>query len=120
MRLDQRCVAIVRSHATQLTAAALVEGAFMFTRLPAASLKDRQSLAARFRFSRHLLTVQNFSKTEFRIGRKLHPSLTRISAWILATGAASTLADRELASFQTDHTDLTCRIVCRINATTAS
>ncbi len=80
-----------RRHAAALVATVLVASCYAFTRLPAPSAAERAALAVRFRFTRSALPELITSSQ--KSVRTVHPSLTRISSWISATGAAAALED---------------------------
>jgi hypothetical protein len=85
---------LLRSWATQVVAIILVITTYVLARQPVTSPKERDALARRFQFSRHALSVEEFvAGGKLLNGRKVHPSLERISSWVSATGAAVTLGD---------------------------
>ena len=77
---------------TCLAAVVLALICYPLSRLPTLSLSETSALAARFHFQKFSLPEISHPPP-YKLVRKVHPSLERISAWISSLGAAATLAD---------------------------
>lgn len=74
----------------RITALVLLFSLYLLARLPQLSDKERESLAARFRFTRIALPDP---PGKLKTIRAVHPSLRGIAAWISAVGAGVALND---------------------------
>jgi len=77
---------------TCLAAVVLALICYPLSRLPTLSLSETSALAARFHFQKFSLPEISHPPP-YKLVRKVHHSLERISAWISSLGAAATLAD---------------------------
>ncbi len=78
--------------ATPLAALCAIAVCFALAQFPALPEKDRQQLAARFKFDK-LPLPEVVDHPPYKLVREVHPSLKRIAAWISSLGAAAALAD---------------------------
>ena len=93
----------IRRYPTQLCAIALVALVFAITRQPYLRPSEAEiaAMTSRFHFERMPLAETGDPATYKHI-RAVHPSLTRIDAWISSLGAAVTLADLHGDGLPTD------------------
>lgn len=82
----------MKKYASCLAALILVAVCYPFARPPSITESETAALAARFRFQK-LPTAEPPDHPPFKQSRQVHPSLSRISAWVSSLGAAATLAD---------------------------
>ena len=83
---------LVRRLAAPLVAIVLIACCFGLARFPSLPASERAQLAARFKFERMPLP-EVAEHPPYKYVRQVHPSLSRISAWISSLGAAAALAD---------------------------
>ena len=83
----------VRPHAARFVALAAIVALFGFSRLPELSGREREALAAGFRFNSTALP--ELSGYEYRAIRNVHPDLEQVAGWLSAMGAAIALNDLE-------------------------
>ena len=79
-------------YVSSLAALLLVAVCYPLARLPALSTSEASTLASRFHFER-LPLAEIPDHPPYKFVRDVHPSLSRIAAWVSALGAAATLAD---------------------------
>ena len=101
MRLSANAGSMKWGH-TQWVASFIVVGTYLVTRLPVETIKERSDLASRFRFVKEEIPESPFDNMELLNARQVHPSLTRINAWISATGAGATIADLDGDGLEND------------------
>src|SRR5687768_4441584 len=82
----------MKKYASCLAALALVAICYPFARPYTISETESAELAARFRFQK-VAIAEPAQHPPHKEARNVHPSLTRISAWVSSLGAAATLAD---------------------------
>ena len=82
---------IVRNYAAALVAGLLVVPAYFASRETALPPAEVAQLASRFKFT--LTPLPEIPGLGHKMVRPVHPSLTRIAAWISSLGAAATLGD---------------------------
>src|SRR5215467_12001185 len=82
----------MKKYASALAAIILVVICYPLAKLPALSSGEVATLAARFSFKKFPLPEVP-DHPPYKLVRKVHPSLSRISAWVSSMGAAVTLAD---------------------------
>jgi hypothetical protein len=78
--------------AAPLTAIAIITPCYLMARFPCISAGDCMKLAMRFKFDR-LPLAEVTNHPAYKYDRQVHPSLSRISAWISSLGAAVAMAD---------------------------
>jgi enediyne biosynthesis protein E4 len=78
--------------AAPLAAIAIIFPCYLLARFPCISDGDCMKLAARFKFDK-LPLAEVANHPPYKYVRQVHPSLSRISAWISTLGAAVALAD---------------------------
>lgn len=81
----------VRRYAASLVAATLVLTAYVMAQPSTPPAGELEQLAARFHFDK--IPLPPPADVPLKTVRKVHPSLTRIAAWVSTLGAAATLAD---------------------------
>ena len=84
-------VSFIQQYAKRLAAIALVVSLLWFTRLPALSATERETIASRFDFTP--FPLPELAGGTPKLLRSVHPSLERHSAWISAVGASIALND---------------------------
>ena len=82
----------MNKHFSCLAAIILVVICYVIAKLPALTLPEVTTLAARFSFKKFSLPEVP-DHPPYKFVRQVHPSLERISAWVSSLGAAATLAD---------------------------
>ncbi|HEX7860998.1 MAG TPA: VCBS repeat-containing protein [Verrucomicrobiae bacterium] len=82
----------MKKYASCIVALALVAICYPFARPHTLSKSDAVALAARFSFKKVPITEAT-NHPPYKEARQVHPSLTRIAAWVSSLGAAATLAD---------------------------
>jgi len=82
----------MKKRLSSIAAALMVLGCYFAARPARLSDAERSMLAARFKFSRTQI-AEVADHPAYKMVRRVHPSLQRISAWISAVGASATLAD---------------------------
>ena len=82
----------VRRYAAALVALAFIGFSFAMARYPALPAAERSELATRFKFDR-LPLPEVAGRPPYKYIRPVHPSLSRISAWVCTLGAAGAMED---------------------------
>lgn len=88
-------------YATRLAALALVAVCLIFAQPREISKGECRRLAEQFRFLK--FPLPDFPNYPHKSVRKVHPSLTRLSAWVSSTGAAIALADLDNDGLPNDY-----------------
>ncbi|HTI70439.1 MAG TPA: CRTAC1 family protein [Candidatus Limnocylindria bacterium] len=83
---------LLRRYAASLAGLGLVVTAYAFTRYPEISAVESTRMASRFHFSKSPFP-EVAQHPPYKNVRAVHPSLSRISAWVSSLGAGVTLAD---------------------------
>ncbi|MDB6053025.1 MAG: uncharacterized protein JWN25_548, partial [Verrucomicrobiales bacterium] len=79
-------------YSSALVALILVTVSYFFARVPELPKFEMASLASRFSFKKFPLP-EVAGHPPYKLARKVHPSLERISAWVSSLGASASLAD---------------------------
>ena len=82
----------MKKYASCFAALVLVAICYPFARPPVITGSETAALAERFRFQKIPL-LEPTNAPAYKEARQVHPSLTRISAWVSSLGAAGTVAD---------------------------
>lgn len=82
----------MNKYISALAALALVGICYPMAKVPTPSSQEIAALASRFQFKRFSLPEVP-EHPPYKFVRQVHPSLTRIAAWVSSLGAAATLAD---------------------------
>jgi enediyne biosynthesis protein E4 len=82
----------IKKHSSWVAAIVLASVCYPFAKAPRLTPAETAAMAARFHFSRSPL-AESSDRPPYKLVRKVHPSLERISAWVSSLGAAATLAD---------------------------
>jgi len=81
-----------RHFAASIAAAAIIAVSYSMARFPCLSAGDCMKMAVRFKFDK-LPLAEVADHLPYKYVRQVHPSLSRISAWISTLGASVALAD---------------------------
>src|ERR1022692_4403439 len=79
-------------YAAALAAIAIIIPCYLLARFPCISAGDCMKLAANFKFDK-LSLAEMTNHPPYKYVRQVHPSLSRISAWISSLGASVAMAD---------------------------
>lgn len=90
----------IRYQATRWVALILILTFYQLSRLPTLSGAERNMMATQFGFVRAPLSEP--TEANFKLVRRVHPSLNHIAAWISATGAAVALNDLDADGLPND------------------
>src|SRR5271157_4006406 len=79
-------------YAAPVAAIAIIAPCYLMARFPCISAGDCMKLAVRFKFDK-LPLAEAANHPPYKYVRQVHPSLSRISAWISSLGASVAMAD---------------------------